>query len=83
MKTTVEIADGLFLDAKRVAVERNTTLKSLVEEGLRLVVERSAVAPPPYRPVTFRGGGPVDPTDLGFWENIRDHAYGVDGESAL
>ena len=35
MKTTIELPDDLFLQAKRFALERGTTLKALVENGLR------------------------------------------------
>jgi len=39
MKTTIEIASGLLLEAKSVAVSRKTTLRSLVEEGLRRLLD--------------------------------------------
>ena len=35
MKTTIELADGLLADARRVAAEEGTTLRALLEEGLR------------------------------------------------
>lgn len=35
VKTTVELSDDLLLRAKRLAVERGTTLRELVEAGLR------------------------------------------------
>ena len=39
MKTTIEISDAIFDAAKRHAIERGTTLRALVEEGLRTVLD--------------------------------------------
>ena len=38
MKTTIELSDALFLSAKELAQARQTTLRALVEEGLRRVL---------------------------------------------
>lgn len=38
MKTTIEVSDGLFFSAKSFAQQRQTTLRALVEEGLRRVL---------------------------------------------
>ena len=35
MKTTIELPDDLFVVAKKAAVERRTTLRDLIERGLR------------------------------------------------
>jgi len=35
MKTTIELADDLVAKAKRAALERRTTLRALVDRGLR------------------------------------------------
>ena len=35
MKTTVELPDGLFVEAKKYAAEHRITLKLLIEGGLR------------------------------------------------
>lgn len=35
MKTTIELADDLVAEAKRAALERRTTLRALVDRGLR------------------------------------------------
>lgn len=35
MKTTVDIEDELLKEAKRAAVEEETTLRELIEDGLR------------------------------------------------
>jgi hypothetical protein len=40
MKTTVEVPDDLYRRAKAVAALSGRKLKDLVEEGLRLVLER-------------------------------------------
>lgn len=39
MRTSVEISDGLLEEARRVVAEQRTTLRALVEEGLRRVVK--------------------------------------------
>jgi hypothetical protein len=41
MKTTVEIPDDLFREAKATAARNGTTLKDLVADGLRLVLGKS------------------------------------------
>lgn len=42
MKTTIDIADALFLRARKRAARDGTTFRALVEEGLSLVLERRA-----------------------------------------
>jgi hypothetical protein len=39
MRTSLDIPDPLFRAAKQLAVQRETTLKQLVTEGLRRIVE--------------------------------------------
>ena len=39
MKTTIDISDALLEAAKRIARDRGTTLRAIVEEGLRSVVD--------------------------------------------
>jgi hypothetical protein len=54
MKTTIEVSDELLMLAKRRALERGVTLKSLIEAGLRhalLEGERREVQPPYRLPV--------------------------------
>jgi hypothetical protein len=76
MKTTVEISNSLLEQAKRVASQERTTVRALMEEGLRRVIaERKATKPFKLRKVTFRGKG-LQPEMAGAsWQQIRDTAY--------
>lgn len=81
MKTTVEIADPLLREAKRFAAREHSTLRELIEAGLRLVLnERRAKAVFQLRDASFKGRG-LQPEFRGAdWEKIRDAAY--DGSGA-
>ena len=58
MKTTIDIANGLLARAKAQAAREETTLKSLTEEGLQMVLkERAKRRGKRIRPVTVSGDG--------------------------
>ena len=60
MKTTVELPDALVRAAKAVARERNSSLRELVETGLREQVDRltgDAATPREFRFRTVHGRG--------------------------
>jgi len=61
-KTTIEIADDLFVAAKRHAAGQRTTLRTLVERGLRSELRGAAPkkAPAKIKWVTVDGGLPRD-----------------------
>jgi hypothetical protein len=76
MKTTVELPDGLLREARREARRRGTTLKALLEQGLRLTLAE----PKTPRPFTLRdasvGGRGVNPELASQnWDTIRDLTY--------
>jgi hypothetical protein len=85
MKTTVEVPDELYRQAKAEAALRGRRLKDLVEEGLRLVlrVPRKAAARPSLADLMRGARGIVDsgvpdlasnPKHLaGFGRNARRH----------
>jgi hypothetical protein len=76
MKATVEIPDALFTAAKRLAAERGTTLRALVEAGLRHVVEASEASTDfRLRDATFVGNGLQRGFQDGSWERVREAAY--------
>jgi hypothetical protein len=61
IKTTVEIPDELFVAAKREAASQRTTLRTLVERGLRSELRgaKSAKTPARIKWVTVDGGLPT------------------------
>ncbi len=74
VKTTIEIADSLLEDAKALARRQKTTLRALVEEGLRHVIERRRKPRAErLRLVTFRGRG-LRP-EIGSFADMLDRAY--------
>lgn len=76
MKTTIDIADALAEQAKRVAAAEGTTLRSLVEEGLRRVLEeRRAERVFRLRKASFKGKGLRPEVTDGSWAHIRDLSY--------
>jgi mRNA-degrading endonuclease RelE of RelBE toxin-antitoxin system len=72
MKTTVEIADSLLEEAKKLATERSTTLRQIIEEGLRNVLNQRPKKPFRLRDGSFGRGGMRRPMN---WEEIRDEIY--------
>lgn len=80
MKTTVELPDGLLREAKRVALKNRTTVKALIEQGLRTVVaERKRGSGFTLRKAAFRGDGLQSGRSLQDWASIRDLAYAERG----
>lgn len=59
MKTTIDIADSLLAEARELAAARNTTLRALVEAGLRQVIQQQRERPVRFKlkRATFKGNG--------------------------
>jgi len=78
MKTTIHIPDSLFNEARKVANQEKTTLKALVEEGLRKVVAEHRDRKPEafkLRQAAFKGQG-LQPHLAGVtWDQILDLSY--------
>jgi hypothetical protein len=77
MKTTVEISDQTLEEAKRVAVREGTTLRALLEDGLRRVLaeHRARRAGFRLRKVTFSGNGLSPEFSGAGWGEVRDVVY--------
>lgn len=77
MKTTIEIADALLARAKRHARRTGMTLRAVIEEGLRNVLDAQAPAPTyefDDRSVGEPGG--TNPLERYSWQDLREEIYG-------
>jgi hypothetical protein len=80
MKTTVELSDSLLRQAKQIAVKERTTVKALIEQGLRSVVaDRKRRSGFTLRQAAFRGDGLVSGRSLQDWAAIRELVYAERG----
>lgn len=76
MKTTIDIADSLLLQAKATAAREGTTLRELVETGLRATLQqRRKTAPFVLRDARFKGQGMQPGMVEGNWEQWRELIY--------
>ncbi len=76
MKTTIDISDSILLQAKRLAARRGTTVKALVELGLRRVIaEKNTDSHFVFEPVTDKLGAASGHSPAMPWEQLRDLIY--------
>jgi succinylarginine dihydrolase len=77
MKTTLEIADSLLKEARKIAAREGTTLRALVERGLRRVVAENNKPPKKFklRKVGFKGEGLAPEFKDATWAEILEAAY--------
>ena len=75
MKTTVELSDDVLARARSAQARSGRTLRSLLEEGLRLVVDRleQPVDRKPFEIVPFNTR--INSEFEGNWERIADEIY--------
>ncbi len=76
MKTTIQIPDVLFEEVRKLAHQEKTTMKVIVEEGLRRIIsERKRRSSFKLRKVTFKGNG-LQPHLAGTsWDQILQLSY--------
>lgn len=72
MKTTVEITDSLLDEARHAAAARSTSLRQIIEEGLRKAIETKPAQPFRLRDGSFGGRGMRRKMT---WDQIRDEIY--------
>jgi hypothetical protein len=76
MKTTIELPDALFAQARRYADARSMTMKSLIEQGLRkIMAEKKAEPKFKLRDGSVNGNGLTPEFQNATWEQIRDAIY--------
>jgi hypothetical protein len=77
MKTTVEISDPLLEAARQAARRDGTTVRALLEHGLRLALEERRRTPRFHLRDASVGGRGLRPEAEGLdWEDLRALAYG-------
>lgn len=83
MKTTVDLPDTLLAEAKERARRDGTTLRALLADGLRRVLDEPEPSGPGFSSPVFEGGAGVRPgVDLTDWSQIRSLIYEDDGSAA-
>jgi hypothetical protein len=75
LKTTIEISDPLLRKAKALARRRGTTLRELVESGLRKVLEDARAPSFELEDRSVPGQGLAEGLDYGEWAKILERAY--------
>ena len=76
MKTTIEISNSLLQEARKLAAKEKTTVRALVEQGLRQVLtERKSRGVFKLRKAIFKGRGLQSEFAGATWERIREAAY--------
>jgi hypothetical protein len=77
MKTTIEITDTLLSDAKRVAAQEGVTVRALVEQGLRRVLDDRRRAAPAFklRKASVKGRGLQPGMRGASFDHLRELAY--------
>ena len=76
MKTTVEIADPLLREARKLATNQRVTLRELIERGLhRVLAEAKSTTPFKLRRASFKGKGLQPEFQDAGWDRLRDAAY--------
>ena len=76
MKTTIDIADPLLDQAKKLAAREGTTLKVIVERGLRQVLsEQKSRSRFRMKDASIDGEGLQPAARRLSWDQIRDLSY--------
>ncbi len=76
MKTTVNLPDELLREAQELARQERTTLRALIEAGLRTVIrQRSANSPFVLTDASVDGHGLQPALREATWEQIRNTIY--------
>ncbi len=76
MKTTIEIAEDLFARSEEVAQREGTTLRTLIEEGLRAALaQREQKASYRWPDLSVAGEGVAPEIEVDNWNLLRDRIF--------
>jgi hypothetical protein len=79
VKTTVDIAEAMLREAKLIAAREGTTLKALVEEGLRHVIDEREKQKTGFRlrDCSYGSGGGMPGIDINDWQAMKPFTRGA------
>jgi len=75
MRTTIELPDELFRQAKITAAKEGVTLRSIIESGLRTELARRKASSYQLPDLSVGGNGMTTGIDEADWPAIRDIIY--------
>ncbi len=76
MKTTIDLSDALLHEARDIAARKGMTLRAIVEQGLRHVIDEANRRQPfKLRQAGFGGSGLQAGFEEAPWEQVRDTIY--------
>jgi hypothetical protein len=75
MKTTIDLSDALAHRARELAAREGTTLRALVEDGLRRVLQERERQGFRLREASVGGRGMRPEFETAGWDRIRDALY--------
>jgi len=75
MKTTIEISDAILERARALAAREGTTVRALVEDGLRQVLRMRRAGPFRLRDASVGGNGLTPEFQNAGWDKLRDALY--------
>jgi hypothetical protein len=81
MKATIDIAEPMLREAKLIAAREGTTLRALVEEGLRHVLDERERQKTGFRlrDASYGSGGGTPGIDPDDWMSIKHLVRGAGG----
>jgi hypothetical protein len=80
MRTTINLPDDLILQAKKAALEADTTLTEIIANALRESLSRTRRKglPKKFRVITYGSGGVFPGVDLDDTSSLLDLMDGID-----
>ena len=75
VKTSFDISDALLAEARVYAKRHKTTVKALVERGLRQTMNESTKPKVKFQPVVVNGGAVKPEMQNPNWSKIREEDY--------
>ena len=72
MRTTINIDEQVYLEAKKLAVESKKTLATLIEEALRRTLTKTYTNKTPVSLLTIKGDGLKHGIDLNDSQSLND-----------